>query len=333
VIGTYKPEYIGHPDQCLGVGQGVFAQGKQDGVKFIHVSNGSGLEATILPDRGLDVYQARFNGKNCGFIYPCGIVHPSYFARTDEGWIDTFTAGFLTTCGLTYTGPGVRDEGMTTSLHGVIGNMPAAQVNVFREIVGGAPQVRITGEVYEHLCGANMSMAREITIRHGVNEICLRDTVRNCGYRRSPHMIVYHCNLGYPLISETASIELDSRAARGRTPRAQRDVDKWREIQPPQDEFEEMCFYHDVARGEDGFAAAGVRNPAEGAGISIRYDAGTLDQFVQWCMYAKGEYVLGLEPCNATIDGRDDARNNGTLKYLEAGQSVTHTLSFGFYQA
>ena len=329
----YQPEYIGHIDQCLSVQQGVLAQGKQNGVRFIHISNGSGLELTVLPDRCMDLYQVRFEGKNCCFIYPCGIVHPSYFARSDEGWADTFAAGFLTTCGLTYTGLSVEDEGIHTSLHGVIGNMPAVDVNVAREIVGDVPRVRLTGEIHEHLCGVNMALTREITVCHGVNEIAVRDIVQNRGFKRTPHMIVYHCNLGYPLLSEAAKIELNSRSIRGRTPLAQKNLDAWRTIPSPQDEYEEMCFYHDVVRDENGFAKAGIVNHEEHISLEIKYDAGTLDQFVQWSMFQKGEYALGLEPCNATIDGRDDARKNGTLKYLDSGESVTHRLTFGFDRA
>ena len=328
-----KSGYIGHSDQLMSLQQGVLTGGKQDGTRFINASNGCGLDVTVLPDRCMDLYQVRFDGRNLAFIYPCGVVHPSYFIRSDEGWVDTFTAGFLTTCGLSYTGLSVEDAGIKTSLHGVIGNMPAAFVNVQRMTADGVPEIKLSGEVYENLAGVNMKLVREITVRYGVNEVTIRDTVTNCGFKQTPHMIVYHCNFGYPLLSECAFIDINSRSVRGRTPWAEKNIAKWREIPVPCDSFEEMCFYHDVVPDADRLARVRLRNQAEHVGVEICYDPVTLDNFVQWSMFQKGEYVLGLEPCNATIDGRDDARRNGTLKYLEPGESVTHNLGFRFFRA
>lgn len=325
-------EYVGHDDQVMSVYRGTFTEGKARGVRFVYVNNGSGLEATVLLDRCLDIYQVRFDGRNCGFINPCGVVHPSYYSHSDEGWIDTFTAGFLTTCGLTYTGLGVEDDGLRTTLHGVIGNMPVAWSSIVRESIGGVPQVKISGEVHENLDGRNMCLRRELTICHRKNEIALRDVVVNRAFEPAPHMIVYHCNLGYPLLSEKAEIVLQSRGVRGRTTWAQQNLKTWNKILPPQENFEEMCFYHDVAKDERGFARAGLKNSAEGIGLEVEYDTHTLDQFVQWNMFKRGEYVLGIEPCNATIDGRADARNNGTLKYLDPGESSEHKVTFRFFR-
>ncbi|WP_274595949.1 DUF4432 family protein [Robinsoniella peoriensis] len=38
-----------------------------------------------------------------------------------------------------------------------------------------------------------------------------------------------------------------------------------------------------------------------------------LDHFVQWKMMGAGDYVMGLEPANATIDGIADAIENGSV--------------------
>ena len=37
---------------------------------------------------------------------------------------------------------------------------------------------------------------------------------------------------------------------------------------------------------------------------------------------------MGLEPGNATIDGIADAIENGSMKYLDAGESVEYHLTF-----
>ena len=43
---------------------------------------------------------------------------------------------------------------------------------------------------------------------------------------------------------------------------------------------------------------------------------------VQWKQLGMGEYVCGIEPGNAFVGGRKEERENGTLKYVEPGESV-----------
>ena len=58
----------------------------------------------------------------------------------------------------------------------------------------------------------------------------------------------------------------------------------------------------------------------------------TLDHFVQWKMMGAGDYVMGLEPGNTTIDGIEDAIKNGSMKYLEPEESVNHEIEVQMIQ-
>jgi len=49
---------------------------------------------------------------------------------------------------------------------------------------------------------------------------------------------------------------------------------------------------------------------------------------VQWKNFDKGAYVMGLEPANAPIDGREDALSRGELPFLEGGEARTYRLRF-----
>ena len=39
-----------------------------------------------------------------------------------------------------------------------------------------------------------------------------------------------------------------------------------------------------------------------------------------------GDYVMGFEPGNTTIDGIEDAIQNGSMKYLEPGEEVEYKM-------
>ena len=92
---------------------------------------------------------------------------------------------------------------------------------------------------------------------------------------------------------------------------------------PPTPGFEEQCYYHHF----DGEGKASVYNPDIGKELVIRFDANSLDHFTQWKMMGYRDYVLGLEPGNCHPDGRDVMRKQGTLKFLDPGQSVTYEVT------
>ena len=77
-------------------------------------------------------------------------------------------------------------------------------------------------------------------------------------------------------------------------------------------------------------ARAGIFNPDIKRGVVLSYDKSELPKFTEWQMFGNTEYVLGLEPGNCTPDGRDVLRKNGTLQFIEAGESKKTAVKFSF---
>ncbi|OPZ83792.1 MAG: hypothetical protein BWY76_02117 [bacterium ADurb.Bin429] len=67
-------------------------------------------------------------------------------------------------------------------------------------------------------------------------------------------------------------------------------------------------------------------NPALGLGVGLRYHQKTLPRFIQWKQMGFGHYVLGLEPANCLVEGRDKERARSTLVILQPGESRDYTL-------
>lgn len=59
----------------------------------------------------MDPAYLTYKGKNLSFITPAGVVHPSYYDNRGEEFLRSFTAGLLTTCGLTEIGNGGECDG------------------------------------------------------------------------------------------------------------------------------------------------------------------------------------------------------------------------------
>lgn len=64
-------------------------------------------------------------------------------------------------------------------------------------------------------------------------------------------------------------------------------------------------------------------------GVYIKYKKTQLPKLVQWKMLGAGEYVIGLEPCNAGVLGRDETEKRGELKYLQPYELRKHELEIG----
>lgn len=96
--------YIGHDSQIYGVEEHHLVGGKGAGMRILEVNNGKGIELAVTPDRAGDIARLRFKGINMSYMSPCGYVSPAYYDCIGSNWLKSFTAGFLTTCGLQAVG-------------------------------------------------------------------------------------------------------------------------------------------------------------------------------------------------------------------------------------
>lgn len=328
---AHERRYIGNDAQLFSVKEYTLTQGKARGVRAVDVSTAAGLDYTVLPDRCMDIHQVRFHGKNACLLTPTGIVAPAYYDDASEGLLKSFTGGFLTTCGFENIGKPSDCDGVPLGMHGSLSQTPAERLSVGVEEGGGRPMVVLSGTVRSaRFFGHNLTLKRTILSAYDEAGFFIRDEITNRGFQTAPFMLLYHFNIGYPLLSEQARMVIPSVSVRGRDAYAQERIGSWDELTPPQAGCAEVCYYHDVQADEDGIAAVGVVNPQLGQKLQIRFDKKVLDHFVEWKMMGEGDYALGLEPGNATIDGYAQAKRDGTLKTLAPGQTIVSTIQVSF---
>jgi len=326
---TYKEEkkYVGHRDQLLRAKRIKMQDGKAAGMTMIDVQNHSGMHFDVNVSRGLDIPYLDFLGENFGYISPCGIVAPEYFDDKGLGFLKSFTAGFMTTCGIKIAGAPCEYEGNTYGLHGNISNTPAEEVTCVIEEEGENAYVKITGKIRDAIIfGDKLVLQREIQCDYKERKIAIRDKVINEGYTKARHMILYHCNIGYPILTPDSEIFIPSKDIKARTAHAEKGSNEWMKSQVPDPYYEEMCYYHTLKTDAQNMTAVAVFNKELNMGVSIEFNTDSLDHFMQWKMMGAGDYVVGLEPCNTTIDGIADAVENGSIKYIEPGEYVEHSL-------
>lgn len=319
--------YIGNQAQLGGSRHYVLTDGWGRNLRGIDINSGSGLHYTILPDRGMDISLASFKGNNLVYITCNGETHPAFYEPENFGWLRTFAGGLLTTCGLTYLGSPVTDEGENLGLHGRYSTIPARQVADLSEWIGDEYHIKIKGIVEEgHMFGNKLRLEREITTIQGQNKLTINDKVTNFGNKPSPYTILYHMNLGYPLLSEDAELIIDPLKTTPRDDSAAPGMDKFRSFIKPQEGFSEQVFIHKMKADSNGETSAILQNAKLGIAFKIKFKIAQLPYLAQWKMMGKGEYVLGLEPSNIPLKNRKVLKEENILPMLKPGESTLNNI-------
>lgn len=324
----------GRLDQIGGIVPFELADGRARGVRALRFATGSGLIFTALADRGLDLSHAEYGGVPLCWRSPNGDAAPSYYDPDGDRWLRMFFGGLMTTCGLTNFGPGGRDRHGTFGQHGEINCLPAEQVSFSQQWEGDECVLQATGTIRQtRVFGEDLQLHRRISTRLGDSSLRIEDTVTNQGYARTPHMILYHCHGGFPILAEGAEFHISHSSMRPRDLEAENGIDAWNTVTAPQPGFAEQVFIHTPLACADGQAAVALVNRrlrgGEGLGMSVHFDPTQLPALIQWRMLGEGTYVMGIEPANCpTIEGRVEAERNGTLPFLEPGESRRYELEF-----
>ncbi len=314
--------YLGSPTQLFDIRLSRLQDGTAQEVRIIDVDNGD-LHFTILPDRCMDLYTVRYRGNNMSFLTPAGPVHPAYHTGVGMSWHRSFPGGMLATCGLQSIG--ATDDTPDLTIHGRIGNTPAQNLCIDLDADGlGATVSGVMTETI--LFGATLTLKRTYRIRAGKSTVSFTDTVTNRGFETVPVSLLYHFNLGYPLLNEHARAVIPAHTTLARNDRAKEGLSSIPEILPPTDDFEEMVFYHFLSENEVGLDSPDCNTKFR---LSFTSDH-LLDRLGQWKMFGKGAYVMGLEPASCTLDGRKQAIADGSQKYLAPGMTATNTLTLSF---
>jgi hypothetical protein len=322
-------------DQAFGIEPFVFDDGPARGVRALRVRTGSGLSFVVLSDRGMDLGAVEYRGTPLAWLSPTGVTAPQYREIDGEGWLRSFGGGLLVTCGLQNVGPPSRRDGEKLGLHGRISNIPASNVSHEVRCEAESYVLEARGEVREsRVFGSNLLLKRKVSAHAGESQIRIEDTIHNEGFSPQPLMLLYHLNLGWPLVDETARLAGPGKPGEPPVPRdvdAEGGLETWDSFDAPTPGFRERVYYHRPVAGPDGRAVARLHNPAldGGLALSVRFRPEELPEFVQWTMTGEGTYVVGLEPATCRVGGYEAEEAAGRVIYLQPGESRRSRLEIG----
>ena len=328
-------EKIANHAQLGGIETSVLDNGPGRGTRIAWINTGAGLRYKVVLDRAMDIGEAFFNQHSLAWLSPSGITAPQPFSNKGLDWLRTFGGGLLTTCGLTHVGGPEKDAFGERGLHGSISNLPAQIESINQpDPREGKLEMSITGIIKEtQIFGPSLELRRTIRSTLGQAVIHIEDEVTNRGNRPAPHMLLYHCNLGWPLVDEGA--ELVWKGAW--TPRAGesnptifKEGNNFRRCPEPLDDHagtgEEAAFI-DVAPDRSGMCSRGVHNAAIALALALRFQKKQLPWLTNWQHWGRGEYVTGLEPGTHPPVGQAMAREQNTLILIAPGEKRKYNLT------
>jgi len=339
--------HAGMLSQFAGVRLVTLGDGVERGIRMLEFRTGTGFRFTVLVDRALDVADCEYRGAAIGWHSPSGFRHPALHEYEGEGglaFLRSFS-GLLVTCGLDHilfmhSEPAdhyhyVHRKTVEHSLHGRIGTVPARLTGYGEEWNGDTCTLYCEGVVQQSsVFGEDLHLLRRIEATVGSNEFRLKDTVVNHGFYRTPHMFLYHINVGYPVLAEgsryVAPVRQTPWAAHADSYRDQQVG--YRRLPGPQPRFHEQVWEHEMAAGADGRVPVAVVNEAfdggRGLGFLVESNKREFPAHFEWQNFQEGHYAIGLEPSTNHVLGKPFAKDRDELIWLEHGEGRSYSTRF-----
>ena len=254
--------------------------GEMKGLNVIDCHNGK-LHFLINESKALDIMQVYYRGENVSFISKNG------FKARELHFLRRFEGGMLYTCGLDCVGDVEGHD-----LHGSLHNTPAILTHMECTEEG----IFIEGYMRDSaLFGKNLVLKRRISSVAGSDRIDVEDTLINEGTKDESYALLYHVNLGYPLLDEGGELVVNVEQVRPRNEWAKEHIIHWKQMQAPKDDFEEACYFLDMRDGNISYQGKEMK-------FTMQYTKGTLPKFIVWKSMSNGDYALGLEPSTTELD-------------------------------
>lgn len=322
--------HIGDIGQVAAVRPVQFTDGAEAGVHAFEIETGCGFNFTVLDSRGMDIGKASYKGYPLAWQSQTGAIHPALYEPEGFGWLRGFHGGLLNTCGLTTMGAPSEDHGQHLGLHGRASYTPASNLQWGGEWEGDEYKLYLRGTLKEAaVFQEHLLLTRTITTCLGAKSLTLHDRVHNAGFQRTEQMLLYHINLGFPIVEDGSELIAPFAETTPRDAEAEIEKETFNLLHAPRHGYQEKVYFHRLKHLPDGTTFAAVLNRARGLGVYVRLNVHQFPYLTQWKMLGQGTYTVGIEPGNALVLGRAREREEGRLQFLEPDETREYETEIG----
>ena len=303
----------------------ILQGGLSDGVDLIEIDNGR-MILSVLPTRGMGIWRATVGDQTLGWRSPIrGPVHPKFVPLHEPsglGWLDGFDE-LVARCGLESNGaPDFNEQGqLTYPLHGRIANRPAHFVEVSIDDANQTITVRgIVEETRFHF--QKLRLETSITTAFNSTAFTIDDRVENFGGTSAEMQMLYHINVGEPLLTPGSLLVAPTRKVVHRD-NPDHDLSDWNIYGPPVAGQPENCFFLDLQADDAGQTQVLLKNDSGTAGTTVGFNVNQLPYFTVWKneVASADGYVTGLEPATNYPHPRSHEKQQGRVVELTPGKT------------
>ena len=287
---------ISNFQQVASIRRYTLTEGRGKGLDVLDCDNGK-IRFLLNVSKACDIMQLYHEGQNMSFVSKNG------FTKREIPFLRRFEGGMLYTCGLDSVGG--RDG---FELHGTLHNIPAEIIRAECNENGITVEAIIRDTA---LFGKNLVLKRKIFTAIGGDSVTLEDTLVNEGYKTEEYCLLYHINVGYPMLDNGAKVVADVESYTPRTAWAKQNETAMYAMNDAVPNQEETCYFLKLSKPE-----IALVNEKIGKKFTVSYSGDTLTHFVEWKSMASGDYALGLEPCTTELDDRF------AYKTIEVGEEI-----------
>src|SRR6056297_424991 len=312
--------------------RGHFKHGLAAGVEVILLDTGA-VRLLVLPTRGMGIWRIEAGGQMFGWRSPvAGPVHPALvpvFDPSGLGWLEGFDE-LLVRCGLESNGAPQHDAAgrLEYPLHGRVANLPASDLSVTFD--SASEKLTLEGTVTESkLFFKRLQLRSRLTLTANRTLIEIEDRVTNGLSQPATAQMLYHINLGTPLLAAGGRVRVASEEVRGKDERSESERGHWNEIGAPTSGYAERVYFVTPRSDAEHRSAAMLQGPSGDLGFGITYQTDTLPHLVVWKNTGAlpDGYVVGLEPATNLPNTRAEETAAGRVVSLDAGVSVTFRMT------
>lgn len=276
----------------------TYTSGKEKGIEVIDCDNGK-IRFLLNVTKALDIMQLYHEGQNMSF------VSKNAFTAREIDFSHRFEGGMLYTCGLDSVG---RRKDADIELHGTFHNNNADVIRTECNEDGIFVEAIISST---ELFGKNLVMRRKVTSPIGSEKVIIEDTLENRAFATDEYCILYHINLGYPMLDDGTNIVADISGYETRTEWSEKNTEGMFKITDSIPNNPETCYFLDMKKPE-----ISLVNSKAGKKFTVKYSNDTLPCFTEWHSMASGDYALGFEPASTKLD------DSFVLKPIAPGEKI-----------
>jgi hypothetical protein len=333
IPGSHRVDYKLGPADVPGtssdwsVTKTTLQSGASAGVEMWIIDNGR-IKISVVATRGMGIWAVEAGDERLGWKSPVrGPIHPQYVPLMEPpgmGWLEGFDE-LMVRCGLESNGsPVFDDQGrLRYPLHGRIASRPAHSLRVEIDPSAGTIALHaVVDEIRFHF--QKLQLATTLTTKFGSTEFGWHDRVTNFSAAPAKLQMLYHINVGEPLLDSGSKFVAPVLEASPHDRYADDPaLHDYRIYPAARAANSQQSFFFELLADDRGDTRVLLENAAGKRGLSIKFNKQELPWFTQWRnnVDSADGYVTGLEPGTNFPNPQPFEEKHGRVVQLAPGAS------------